>query len=122
MWGAVLASTLTTIAVFVPVIFMKEEVGQLFGDIALAISCAVALSLIVSITVIPSLSAKILRGTDPAIEDKGGFRTSGGWRPASGDASTWVVAGTVYRMTGSTAARLAVVVGFTAALSIGSYS
>jgi HAE1 family hydrophobic/amphiphilic exporter-1 len=61
VWGAVLASTLTTIAVFVPVVFIQEEAGQLFGDIAIAISCAVALSLIVSITVIPSLSAKILR-------------------------------------------------------------
>ncbi len=55
-----LASTLTTIAVFVPILFVKEEAGQLFRDIALAISCAVGLSLVVSITVIPSLSAKIL--------------------------------------------------------------
>ena len=44
VWGAVLASTLTTVAVFVPVIFIQEEVGQLFGDIAVAISCAVVLS------------------------------------------------------------------------------
>ncbi|HSR69471.1 MAG TPA: efflux RND transporter permease subunit [Acidobacteriota bacterium] len=62
VWGAVLASTLTTVAVFVPVVFIEDEAGQLFGDIAVAISCAVALSLIVSITVIPSLSAKILGG------------------------------------------------------------
>ena len=61
VWGAVLASTLTTVAVFLPVVFMQEEVGQLFGDIAVAISCAVALSLIVAITVIPSLSARILK-------------------------------------------------------------
>ena len=61
VWGAVLASTLTTIAVFVPVVFIQDEVGQLFGDIAIAVSCAVALSLVVSITVIPSLSAKVLR-------------------------------------------------------------
>jgi HAE1 family hydrophobic/amphiphilic exporter-1 len=60
VWGAVLASTLTTMAVFVPVVFVEEEVGQLFKDIAIAISCAVALSLIVSITVIPTLAAKIL--------------------------------------------------------------
>ena len=60
VWGAVLASTLTTIAVFVPILFVKEEAGQLFRDIALAISCGVGLSLIVAITVIPSLSAKIL--------------------------------------------------------------
>ena len=42
VWGAVLASTLTTIAVFLPIIFVKEEAGQLFRDIALAISSAVA--------------------------------------------------------------------------------
>ena len=60
VWGAVLASTLTTIAVFVPVLFVEEEAGQLFRDIAIAISCAVGLSLIISMTVIPSLSAKIL--------------------------------------------------------------
>ncbi len=60
VWGAVLASTLTTIAVFIPVLFIQQEVGQLFGDIALGISCAVGLSLLVSITVIPSLSARIL--------------------------------------------------------------
>ncbi len=61
VWGAVLASTLTTIAVFLPVVFVQDEAGQLFRDIALAISVAVALSLIVSITVIPTLSARILR-------------------------------------------------------------
>jgi HAE1 family hydrophobic/amphiphilic exporter-1 len=60
VWGAVLASTLTTAAVFLPVIFIKEQVGQLFRDIAIAISVSVILSLIVSITVIPSASAKIL--------------------------------------------------------------
>jgi len=57
VWGAVLASTLTTVAVFVPVIFVQEEAGQLFRDIALAISCSVALSMAVALTVIPSLSA-----------------------------------------------------------------
>ena len=61
VWGAILASTLTTIAVFLPVIFVQEEAGQLFRDIAVAVSCSVALSLIVSITVIPTLASKILR-------------------------------------------------------------
>jgi HAE1 family hydrophobic/amphiphilic exporter-1 len=60
VWGAVLASTLTTVAVFVPIVFVQEEAGQLFRDIAIAISSAVVLSLIVSITVIPTLSSKIL--------------------------------------------------------------
>jgi HAE1 family hydrophobic/amphiphilic exporter-1 len=56
VWGAVLASTLTTVAVFLPVVFIKEEAGQLFTDIAIAISCSVTLSLLVSLTVIPMLS------------------------------------------------------------------
>ena len=61
VWGAVLASTLTTLAVFVPVLTLEEEAGQLFRDIALAICAAVALSLVVSITVIPSASSRFLR-------------------------------------------------------------
>lgn len=60
VWGAVLASTLTTVAVFLPIVFVEEEAGQLFRDIAIAISSSVVLSLIVSMTVIPTLSAKIL--------------------------------------------------------------
>ncbi len=60
VWGAVLASTLTTLAVFLPVIFVREEAGQLFRDIAIAISCAVFLSLLVSITVIPTMAARML--------------------------------------------------------------
>ncbi len=60
VWGAVIASTLTTLAVFIPILFLKDEVGQLFGDIAIAISCAVGLSLVVSVTVIPTATARIL--------------------------------------------------------------
>ena len=54
--GAILASTLTTVAVFLPVAFIEEEAGQLFRDIAIAVSCAVMLSLVISITVIPMFS------------------------------------------------------------------
>lgn len=60
VWGAVLASTLTTLAVFLPVIFLQGEAGQLFMDIALAISAAVGLSLIVSVIVIPTASARMI--------------------------------------------------------------
>lgn len=67
VWGAVLASTLTTLAVFLPVLFVEEEAGQLFRDIALAISAAVGLSLIVSITLIPTLTARLLRDQDVGI-------------------------------------------------------
>jgi len=61
VWGAVLASTLTTIVVFVPILLIQEEAGQLFRDIALAICASVALSLIVSISVIPTAAARIMR-------------------------------------------------------------
>ena len=60
VWGAIFASTLTTLAVFIPILFIEEEVGQLFQDIAVAISSAVTLSMIISILVIPALARKLL--------------------------------------------------------------
>ena len=62
VWGAVLVSALTTVMVFIPILVMELEVGQLFRDIAVAISVSVLLSLLVSITVIPALSSKLLSG------------------------------------------------------------
>jgi len=59
VWGAILASSLTTVAVFLPVVFIEEEAGQLFRDIAIAVTCAVILSLFVSISVIPMFSNKL---------------------------------------------------------------
>ena len=61
VWGAVLASTLTTLAVFVPIVFIEEEAGQMFRDIAITISGSIALSLLVSITVIPTLTTLLIR-------------------------------------------------------------
>ena len=60
VWGAVLVSALTTVVVFAPVLVMNLVVGQLFRDIAVALSVAVLLSLIVSITVIPALANRLL--------------------------------------------------------------
>ena len=64
VWGAILASTLTTIAVFLPIVFIKEEAGQLFGDIAIAVSSSVGLSLITSVFVIPVATKVIYEKTD----------------------------------------------------------
>jgi HAE1 family hydrophobic/amphiphilic exporter-1 len=61
VWGAILATTLTTLVVFIPILFIEEEAGQLFRDIAVAISAAVTLSMIVSTLVIPPLSNNLLR-------------------------------------------------------------
>jgi len=59
--GAVLASTMTTLIVFAPILLIQETAGQLFRDIALAIMISVGLSMIVSITLIPTASARFLR-------------------------------------------------------------
>ena len=59
VWGAILASTLTTIAVFLPVVFMQEEAGQLFRVIAIAVTASVGLSLFVYISVIPMFSRQL---------------------------------------------------------------
>ena len=60
VWGAILVSALTTVMVFIPILVMDLEVGQLFRDIAVAISVAVMLSLLVAVTVIPALSNRLL--------------------------------------------------------------
>ncbi len=72
VWGAVAASTLTTVAVFLPVVFVQEEAGQLFRDIALAISAGVALSMVVSLTVIPTAAARLFGRRDEEPVDGAG--------------------------------------------------
>ncbi len=60
VWGAILVSALTTVMVFIPLLVMELEVGQLFRDIAVALSVSVMLSLLVAITVIPALANRLL--------------------------------------------------------------
>ena len=60
VWAAVLVSALTTVMVFIPVLMLDLEIGQLFRDIAVAISVSVVLSLLVAITLIPGLSKRLL--------------------------------------------------------------
>jgi hydrophobic/amphiphilic exporter-1 (mainly G- bacteria), HAE1 family len=68
VWGAILVSALTTVLVFTPILIMDLEIGQLFRDIAVAISVSVTLSLIVAVTVIPALSSKLLKKTTKPTE------------------------------------------------------
>ncbi|MBL1143215.1 MAG: efflux RND transporter permease subunit [Proteobacteria bacterium] len=60
VWSAVLASTLTTVFVFLPIIFIKEEAGQLYSDIAVAISASILMSMIIATTVIPVACSRFL--------------------------------------------------------------
>ena len=62
VWAPILGSALTTVLVFIPVIMLDLPVGQLFRDIGIAISVAVLISVLVSATVIPSISAALLKG------------------------------------------------------------
>jgi multidrug efflux pump subunit AcrB len=67
VWGALLASTATTVAIFMPVIFLQNEAGQLFSDLAVTISAAVVASLLVAVTVLPTAAANWIKGE--AIDD-----------------------------------------------------
>ena len=54
VWGALVTSTATTVAIFLPVVFLGDEVGQLFSDLAITITSAILLSLLTAITVVPT--------------------------------------------------------------------
>jgi HAE1 family hydrophobic/amphiphilic exporter-1 len=118
VWGAVLSSTLTTIAVFLPILFIVEEAGQLFRDIAIAICGAVGLSLLVSVTVIPSFASRLLRqGTEvgPASAGKRfGLHNLFGL-VAVAESISHGVAATAHTISRSLAAKLAVILLFTGA-------
>jgi multidrug efflux pump subunit AcrB len=59
VWPAVVASTLTTVLVFVPILFIQEEAGQLYSDVAIAVAASILASMLVAITIIPTASANI---------------------------------------------------------------
>jgi len=68
VWGALLASTATNVAIFVPVIFLKDVEGQLFADLSLTIAFAVFVSLIVAVAVVPVASVLFLK-TRPKVAE-----------------------------------------------------
>lgn len=57
VWPAVLASTLTTVLVFAPILFIQQEAGQLYSDVAIAISGAIIASMLVALFVVPAANA-----------------------------------------------------------------
>ena len=62
--GALFASTVTSVAIFVPVLFMEGMEGQLFQDLALTIAVAVSASFLIAITVLPVAASFMLRDED----------------------------------------------------------
>lgn len=82
VWIAIFVSALTTVMVFIPILTLELEAGQLFRDIAVALSVSVLISLLVAITLIPALSKRLLGGTKegsivkmriPGIDDLAGL-------------------------------------------------
>ena len=64
VWPAVLASTLTTVFVFLPIVFIADEAGQLYSDIAVAIAASIVMSLLVAVTLVPTASGRYLTVAD----------------------------------------------------------
>ncbi|MCD5343617.1 efflux RND transporter permease subunit [Arthrobacter sp. AK04] len=64
--GAITASTLTTVAVFLPIAFVGELAGELFRPFALTVTMALLASLLVSLTIVPVLAYWFLKNTDAA--------------------------------------------------------
>jgi multidrug efflux pump subunit AcrB len=78
VWPALFASTVTTVAIFLPVIFIQDVEGQLFADLALTIAIAVSISLLVAVTILPVATERFLRD-DRLVDEHVSF-----WKRAAG--------------------------------------
>jgi multidrug efflux pump subunit AcrB len=65
VWGALLASTATTVAIFIPIMFLEDVEGQMFADLALTIAIGVSMSLLVAITILPTAARSWMRQLPP---------------------------------------------------------
>jgi len=61
VWGALLASTATTVAIFLPIAFLEDVSGQLFADLAITIAVSIVVSLIIAVTVLPTAARNLLK-------------------------------------------------------------
>ncbi|MEI5905906.1 efflux RND transporter permease subunit [Bacillus spongiae] len=77
--SAITASTLTTVAVFVPVVFITGLIGELFTEFALTISFSLIASLVVALTVIPMLASRWLKPVNRQEEAKVRRRKKSKW-------------------------------------------
>ena len=82
--GAIVASTLTTICVFMPIVFVEGLTRQLFTDMAVTLAYALLASLIVALTLVPAMASKMLKDDKPLKKDimskvYDRYRFSGNW-------------------------------------------
>ena len=71
--AAVIASTLTTLAVFLPMVFMEGVTGQMFRQLAAVVAFALFASLVVAISLVPMLASRLL-GSKTLVEPQGGWK------------------------------------------------
>ena len=83
--GALTASTLTTIAVFGPVVYVQGVAGELFGPLSLAVAFALLASLVVALTLLPMMAGRWSHGAgpDPAVAADPPPRPAGRLRSAA---------------------------------------
>ena len=93
--GALFASTITSIAIFLPILFMQGLEGQLFADLALTLSVAVATSMIAAITLLP-VASNHFRNDQVLVDRLGPFwdrvtATIIDWTNTRQRRTTWIV-------------------------------
>ncbi|GAA1144338.1 efflux RND transporter permease subunit [Microbacterium natoriense] len=69
--AAVTASTITTVAVFLPIVFVGDMVGELFRPFAMTVTIAMVASLLVALTIVPVLAYWFLRPGKPLLDEQG---------------------------------------------------
>lgn len=107
--GAIMASTLTTICVFAPIVFTEGITRQLFVDMGLTIAYSLLASLFIALTVVPAMSSKILTKTGQKKESKFFTALIGGYGKALEGAlkvKPLVILGTLVLLVGSIFAAL----------------
>ncbi|MCC5625584.1 efflux RND transporter permease subunit, partial [Nostoc sp. CHAB 5715] len=79
VWGAMLGSTLSNIVVFVPLLMVTGEAGQLYTDMAIALSASSLFSLFAALTLVPMLSGLFLKQSEAMQMIQGGEYRGGNW-------------------------------------------
>ena len=87
VWSAILASILTHIAVFVPLLFLTGVSSILFVQLSVVVMFSLLMSLFVAVTIVPVLCSRLLKLPPPADQRRGSAASSS--RRASGSSTAW---------------------------------
>ena len=80
--GAITASTLTTVSVFGPIIYVQGVAGELFRDLSLAVAFSLLTSLLVALTLLPTMAARFANANEEADESEHEAVATGSARPS----------------------------------------